>query len=630
MFDFVREKRRVVQVVLLLIILPFAFFGVDTYRQSGDGNAPATVNGSKITQQEFQTALRQQQDRMRQMLGENFDPAMFDTVEMRNAVLNNLVSQRLLIEQAKSAGLAVTDEQVAQVIAGIDAFKENGSFNQARYVSALSQQNMSPLMFEAKVRDELVGQQMRSAYAENGYSSDVVTDNIISINEQRRRVSIAHVSPQSFMAQAKVDDAEIKAYYDQNQKEFQLPEQVKVEYVTLSIDDLMSKADVSSEEVRKLYEERKSEFASAEQRHAAHILITVEASAPQAVQDAAKAKAETLLKQVRENPSKFAELAKNNSEDPGSAQNGGDLGLFSRGMMVKPFDDVVFSLKPGEISNVVKTDYGYHIIKLIDVKSSNPKSFEEVSGEIMARLRQQKASDAFAELAEKFNNAVYEQSDTLKAAADLIGVEVVQGGWITKGDAPSGIWTPKLLQAVFGDDAVKNKRNTAATEVAPNKLVSARVIEYKPAAAKLLADVRDSIKQSIIYKKSLDMAVKQGTMLLGQMQQGGNAVVDWKVAQEITHAQHGALDAEIVRQVFQADKNKLPQYVGAEAQHDGFVIVRVEAVMDGEKPDEVKRSRYAKQLRQMMGEEVFQAYLKDAKQQAKIKLNLPEKSTEKP
>lgn len=628
MFDFVHEKRKLVQIVLLLIILPFAFFGVDSYRHSGDSDAPATVNGAKITKQEFETALRQQQDRMRQMLGANYDPAMFDKPEVKRAVLENLIAQRLLIDKARDAGLTVTDEQVAQVIDSIDAFKEGGKFDKARYTSVLANQNMSPAMFEARVRDELTGQQLREAYTMNGYISSRVADNIIAINEQQRVISIAQVAPSAFMSQAHVDDAEIKAYYDKNQSEFTAPEQIKVEYVKLSVDDLAAKVDVKSEDVRKYYDEHQSEFSAPEQRQASHILLTVAATAPQAEQDAVKAHAEELLKEVKQHPEQFAELAKKNSQDPGSAANGGDLGMFGRGMMVKPFDDAVFSMKPGEISGLVKSDFGYHIIKLASIKPAHVAAFAEVSAGILSKLREQKAADSFAELADKFSNTVYEQSDTLKPAADLAGLPVEQSGWLTKGAAAGQIWTPKLLQAIFSDDVIKNHRNTSAIEVAPSTLVSARMLEHKPAAVKPLQEVQESIKQKLLFQKALDMAVKQGTMLLGQLQRGENPELNWSVAQTITHAQHGALDVEMVRQLFQTNSAKLPQYVGAESKLGGYILVRVDAVKNGDQPDDAKRARYMQQMRQMTGDELFQAYISDARKNAKIKLKLPELATE--
>lgn len=624
MFDFVHEKRRLVQIVLLLIILPFAFFGVDSYRHAGDTDGPASVNGAEITKQEFETALRQQQDRMRQMLGVNYDPAMFEKSEIKQAVLDNLIAQKLLIERAKSVGLTVTDQQIAQVIAGIDAFKADGKFDQSRYVAALSGQNMTPLSFEARVKEDLVGQQMREAYVQNGYMSNTSAGQVIAINEQQRVVSVAKLSLASFMAQVKVDDAAVKAYYEANAKEFQIPEQARVEYVIFSSQGLHAKAEVKAEEVRKYYDEHRAEFSAPEQRQASHILIAVAATAPQAEQDKAKAKAEQLLAQVKKNPAQFADVAKQNSQDPGSAAHGGDLGFFGRGMMVKPFDDAVFALKSGEISELVKSDFGFHIIKLVAVKASSATPFDAVKDGVANKMRQQKAADGFAEMADKFSNAVYEQSDTLKPAAQLAGTQIEQSGWLVKGVAAGDLWSPRMLEAVFSDDVLKNKRNTAAVEVGANTLVAARLLEHKPAAVRALNEVQEVIKQKILREKALDMAVKQGTMLLGQLTQGSKPELVWSAAQTVSHAQHGDLDVALVRQIYQANSAKLPQFVGAEAKSDGYLLVRVDAVKEAAKPDEVKRGRYVQQLRQMVGDEMFQAYLTEAKSQAKIKMNLPE------
>ncbi|MDO8813473.1 MAG: peptidylprolyl isomerase, partial [Gallionella sp.] len=320
----------------------------------------------------------------------------------------------------------------------------------------------------------------------------------------------------------------------------------------------------------------------------------------------------------------FAELAKLNSQDPGSAANGGSLGFFGHGMMVKPFDDAAFALKQGEISGLVKSDFGYHIIKLLAVKPARLLPFDEVRESITNKLRQQKAVDLFAELAEKFSNTVYEQSDTLKPAADLAGVKVEQSGWLVKGEEAGDPWTAKMLQAIFTDEVVKNKRNSVAIEVAANTLVAARVLEYKPAAVRALDEVQEMIRQKLLRQQALEMAAKQGNTLLEQLRHGDKTALNWTVAQTITRAQYGSLDKEMVRKVFQANAAKLPQFIGAESAQNGYMLVRIDAVKDSAKPDEAKLVRYAQQLRQMSGEEMFQAYLSDAKQQATIKVTLPE------
>lgn len=629
MFDFVHEKKRLVQIVLALIILPFAFWGVDSYRQSGNtAEVVATVNDAKITRQEFENALRQQQDRLRQMLGANVDAAMLDNPEMKRAVMDSLVAQRLLVERAKAAGLAVSDEQMAQVIQSIEAFQDNGKFDKKRYETALANQNMSPLMFEARLRSELLGQQIRNAYTQNGFASNSVADNVIHLYEQQRVVSTSPITFQPFMAQAEVDETALRKYYEQNQKEFQVQEQARVEYVKFSVDNLLAKAEVKTEDARRYYDEHQNDFGTPEERQAAHILVAVAAAASQAEQDAAMAKAEQLLQQAKKNPAGFAELAKQNSQDPGSAANGGSLGFFGRGMMVKSFEDAAFALKQGEISGLVKSDFGYHIIKLLAIKPAKLLPFEEVRAGIINKLRQQKAADLFAELAEKFSNTVYEQSDTLKPAADLAGTKIEQSGWIVKGVAAGEPWTAKMLEAVFSDETVKNKRNTAAIEVAANTMVAARILEYKPAATRALNEVEEMIRQKLLRKQAIELAVRQGKTLLEQLQRGDKPALTWTASQAVSRAQHGSLDKELVRKIFQADAVKLPRYVGAETPQNGYLLVRIDAVKEGGKPDDAKRADYAQKLRQLAGEEMFKAYLADAKQQATIRVTLPQKAPE--
>ncbi len=624
MFDFVHENKKLVQIVLALIILPFALWGVSSYdRARNSADVVATVNGIKITQQEFENSLHQQQDKMRQQLGANFDAAMFDNPEMKRAVLDNLVSQRLLVNQAKAAGLVVPDDQLSQVIAGIEAFHAGGKFDAKQYEAVLKSQNLSPLEFQARVRDELLGQQLQDAYAQNGFAARSVADSIIRLNEQQRVVSVTPISFQSFMSQAKVDDGALKKYYEQNQNEFQVQEQAKVEYVKFSENDLLSKAEVSAGDVRKYYDEHQNEFGTPEERRAAHILISVKANASQSEQDAAKANAEQLLQQARQDPAKFAELAKKYSQDPGSASNGGDLGYFGRGAMVKPFEDATFTLKVGEISGLVKSDFGYHIIKLVEVKPSRVLSFDEAREGIVNKMRQQKAADMFAEMAEKFSNTVYEQSDTLKPAADLVGAKIGKSEWLVKGAPAGDPWTAKMLQAIFNDEVVKNKRNTSAIEVAANTLVAARILEYKPASVRAFSEVQEVIRQKLMHQQAQELAAKQGKSILEQLLGGSKPTLKWGAALTVTRAQHGSLDMGVVRQIFQANAAKLPQYVGAQDPQNGYMLVRIDAVKEGETINDEKRVRYAQQLRQMSGDEMFRAYLSDAKRQATIKLDLP-------
>lgn len=622
MFDFVHEKKRLVQFVLLLVVITLGLFGVESYRNVDSGSALATVNGEKITQQEFDNALRQQQERMREMMKDTYDATVFDKAEVKHSILDNLISQRVVAQMAHSAGMTISDEQLQQVIASIETFHKDGQFNKQQYESSLAMQNMTPLAFEARVRQELSVRQLTDAYAQNGFTSNTAADMVARLNEQQRMVSVAQIMPDAFLRQAVVDDAAVKSYYDKNAAEFQMPEQARVEYVAFSSGSLQAQVTVDDAELKKFYAEHQPEFGEPEQRQAAHILISVTAQSSEAEKQGAKAKAEQLLQQIRQTPGRFAELARQNSQDPGSAANGGDLGYFARGAMVKVFEDEVFQLKAGEVSGLVQSDYGYHIIKLLAVKAGKMSGFEEVKSFIEQRLKQQKADDKFAELAEKFSNAVYEQSDTLQAAAELVGAQVQQSAWLSKGQPGALPWTDKALQAVFVKDVLQNKRNSAAVEIAPNTLFAARALEYRAPSARPLGEVSEAIRQKLLREQALQLTFKHGKETLAQLRSGAKVNLAWRPAQTITRAQRGNLDNEFVRQVFQANVAHLPAYVGVESAQGGYILGRLDAVKEAPALDDARRARYLQQLRQVSSEELFRAYLADAKKHAEVKIEV--------
>jgi len=531
------------------------------------------------------------------MAGPNFDPAIFDKPEIKHSVLEGLVTQRLMMEGAREAGLVVSDEQMAQIIATVGAFQKDGKFDKQQYEAALRSQGMTPAMFEYRVRQDLTTRQLTDAFTQNGYAADAVATNLIRLNEQQRVVSIAKLDLATFTKQAQVSDAAVKTYFEQNPQDFQIPERAKIEFVTLSIDALMEQAVAKGSDIKAYYEEHLSEFGTQEQRQAAHILISLSNQASDAEKAEAKSKAEQVLKQVKQSPSKFAELAKQHSQDPGSAVNGGDLGMFGRGAMVKPFEESVFSLKVGEVSDLVQSDFGYHIIKLVAIKAPKVQPLSDVKAMIEQRVKFQQASDKFAELAEKFSNTLYEQS---------------------KDKQTSATWNEKVVQAVFSEDVLKNKRNTAAIEIAPNTLMAARVAEYQAATVRPLNEVAAQIRGKLLQQQAKQALVDQGKKLLEQLQKGEKTAVAFQSAQTLSRAQHADMSQETAKTLFGADTSKLPAYVGIEDAQRGYVLARIDAVKDVAVVDEMKRNRYAQQIRQITGEEMLAAYLADAKKNADI------------
>ncbi|HWP89715.1 MAG TPA: SurA N-terminal domain-containing protein, partial [Burkholderiales bacterium] len=406
MFDLVQKHKKLIQIMLAIIFLPFAFFGIDSYFRSGDGaNHVATVGGQPISQQEFSMALQERQNYLQRLIGKGVDPSLLDSPELRFAVLDGIIRQRLLVNQAVRSNVLVSDEQLQQVITEQPAFQDDGKFSHARYVELLKRQNTSEIGFEATLRRDLMLQRVNGAYLGTAIVPNSVAERLLRANAQQREVSQSVLDPDKFAAQVKVDDPTVKAYYDSHQSDFQVPEQARVEYVVLALDAIAAHTDISADEIKQFYEQNLKQYARGEERQASHILITVDAQATPEQKQAARAKAEQLLKQVKQNPASFAELAKNNSQDPGSAAKGGDLGSFPRGAMDKPFDDAVFSMKPGDISNLVESRYGYHIIKVTGEKKH---SFDEARKQVELDLKRQKAGKKFADLAEQMNNQVFE------------------------------------------------------------------------------------------------------------------------------------------------------------------------------------------------------------------------------
>ena len=621
MFDLVHKHKRVLQFVLAIIFLPFAFFGIDSYFRAGDaGNPMATVSGQPISQQEFAQALQERQNYLQRLVGNRVDPALLDSPELRYAVLDGIVRQRLLVNQAVRAGVLVSDEQLQQVIREQPAFQEGGKFSHDRYVEILKRQGTSEIGFENSLRRDLMLQRVNGAYMATSIVPDSVAERLLRINAQQREVSQSTLEPARFVAQVKLEDGAVKNYYDTHQNEFQVAEQARLEYVVLSLDAIAAQTGTSADEVRQFYEQNLKQYAKGEERQASHILITADAQASVEQKQAARAKAEQLLKQVRQNPASFAEMAKKNSQDPGSAAKGGDLGFFPRGAMVKPFDDAVFQMKAGEIAGPVESQFGYHIIKLTAAKGHG---FDEVKKQVELDLRRQKAGKKFAELAEQFNNLVFEQGDSLKPAAEALKLTVQTSGWLNRSGGDNKLLNnQKLLQAVFAEDALKNKRNTEVVDVGNNMLISARVIEFKPATTRPFAEVSGEIIKRLTQQQAAQLAAKHGRELLAQLKQGGATDVTWSAAKLVTreNAQGQGYAGTALAEIFKADGVKLPAYAGVENAQGGFVLLKVTRVVDAETIDAAKRKAATDELRQLAGQEELNAYVGSLKLKADVKI----------
>ncbi|MGI9047238.1 MAG: SurA N-terminal domain-containing protein [Burkholderiales bacterium] len=621
MFNFVHGNRRFIQVVMVIIVLPFAFFGIESYFDPSGGSADvASVGGQKISQQEYARALDSQQQRLREALGGRVDPALLDSPDIRAAVLNSLIRERLLASEAAETGMTVTDAELHSAIAAIPAFQDNGKFSIKLYENFLRNQNLAAQTFEQSIKQGLLQERLIGAYAETALVPERVAERVARLNEQQREVSQVLVSPDQFLTEIKLEPDAAKNYYDSHQVEFQIPEQVRVEYLELSLDKLIEQIEVSDEELQAYYREHAAEYEQPEEREASHILISAGADADDKTRAAAKEKAQQLAAQAKKDPAKFAELAKKNSQDPGSAEKGGDLGGFRRGAMVKPFEDAVFSMKVGEIAGPVESPFGYHIIKLNAIKSSGKSSFDQVRKQIEADMKKQKAGATFAEAAENFSNMVYEQSDSLKPAAEAAKLTIQTSPSISRKGAEAPLLNnDTLLEALFSEDALAQKRNTEAIEVAPNTLVSARVIEHKPASLRPFEDVKTEIAKRLLFEEAGRRARQDAEAKLAQLQKGEDAKLAWSPAQTISRAKHEGFDEAALRQIFRADAAVLPAYTMVTNPDGAPVLVKISRVNDTEIGAD-KRKAVVQQLRQASGQETLSAYLASLREEADVKI----------
>jgi peptidyl-prolyl cis-trans isomerase D len=629
MFEFIRTHQRLMQFLLLLLIVPsFVLVGVSSYnnRGSGGNDGVATVDGKAITQQEWEAAQRRQLDQARQMMGDRFDQKLFDTPEAKQAVLDQLVAERAINAEIVRNHLTVGDAALQKAILDIQAFrKEDGSFDMDRYKAALAAQGMTPEMFDARMRHDLAVQQLVGSVEQTAFAPRTVANRLSDINSEEREVQEMLFPAANYVSQVKVTDDMVKAYYDKNAAQFQVPATIKAEYVVFDPSAVEKQVNVTDAEVADAYNKNKARFTTPEKRTASHILINVKKGASAAEDAAAKAKAQAILDEVRKNPNDFAKIAKAQSQDPGSAELGGDLGVVQKGVFVKPVEDAIYGLKEGEVSGLVRSEFGYHIIKVTKVVPESQKSLEDAKPEIVAELKKAKMSAKYSELAETFTNTVYEQSDNLKPVADKLGLTIQTVDGLTPTPNPalgnSPVNTPKFLKAIFADDAVKNKHNTEAVEVAPSVLVSGRVVAYKPASKRPLADVEAQIRQRVTQEEAAKLARQAGEAKLAAVKASGDAA-GFGEAKTVTRTKQPPINETAAVAVLKADVSKLPAYVGVDIPGQGYGIYRIVKVGQPAQPDVARRKQEAEQIGRAIGNAETYGFVEALKHKAKAKINV--------
>ena len=635
MLDFFRNHQRLMMALLILIVVPgLGIVGIQGFSSFFDENANvASVNGHKITRVQYDGAMRQQVDRARQMLGAQFDPKMFETPEMRASLIDSLVQQRMLADETQRLHLTASDAAVRRALLADPTIaslrKPDGSIDVEQYKQLLAMQGMTPEQYDERVRYGLASDQIPASIQSTAFTSKTLAQTLTEIAEQRRDVQGLAFRTVDYTAKIQPTDAQVKSYYDAHSAEFATPESATIQYLVLSPAALSAAVKPSDADLKKYYDDNIARFKTQAQVRVSHILITAPKDASAADKAKAKQQAETLLAQVKAHPDQFAQIAEKNSQDPGSAAKGGDLGYFSRGMIAggQAFDDAAFGLKKGEISGIVQTDFGYHIIEATDVKPSVTQPFDEVKDAITKEVVAQQAAKSLADDAEGFTSTVYEKSKSLQPAADKYKLQIQTATVGSKPDPKlppdSPLNNPKFLAAVFAADAVKQHNNTQAIDIGNSTLIAGRVTDYKAAAVPALDTIKDAVRTKVVAEEAAQAARKDGEAKLAELQKS-NSTAGFSSVSKVSRNDAQGLPPAALAAIFKADSSKLPAYVGVDLGADGYAIYRVDGI---EKPEPVTADRLAgaqQQVAQVYAQAEMESYLDSLKARSKVKItNVP-------
>lgn len=582
MFDFFRRYNKIVLIFLFLLIIPsFVLFGVERYQGSGGEEKVARVDGQNITRPEWDAQHRLETDRIRQQ-SPNVDPTLLESDVMRYATLERMVRDRVLAAAAAKSNVTISEERLSRIFAqdaGLAAFRTpDGKFDRESFQRVTGR---TPEQYEASMRAELATQQMLLGITSTAFTPPALAAATINVFYDRREIQVARFNPESFASKVTVSDADVETYYKDHAAQFQAPEQASIEYLVLDLEAAKKNISVNEADLKTYYEQNTARFGTKEERRASHILITAPASASAADRAKAKAKAEQLLAEVKKAPATFADVARKNSQDPGSAEKGGDLDFVTRGAMVKPFEDAMFALKKGDISDVIETEFGYHIIRLTDIKPAVVPPFEQVRATIENEVRAQQATQEFAKAAETFTDAVYQQPDSLRPAAEKLKLTIQTASNVVRTPAPgaTGVLANRnFLSALFAADSLNRKQNTEAIDVGSNQLAAGRVTQYTPAHPVPLAEVKEKIRAQLVTERAAVMAKAEGEAKLAAWTAKADGAT-FGAPVTVSRREVQAQPIAVIDAALRADASKLPALMGVDLGTQGYAVVRVTKVV---------------------------------------------------
>jgi len=619
MLDVIRNyaKGVVLAIIAIFIGIPFALSGIQGYLRDSSSVSVASVNGMEIGQQEFLRAYGQQRRQLQETLGSNFDPAVLDEAQIKRMVLDQLIRSRLLVEDSIKAGYRVGDARLATEIHGIEGFQQDGQFSKETYEQVLRNQGFQPATFETLFREELIGNQQRSGVIGTRFASQRDLAVLVRLARQERDIGYMVLPAKDFVSDAPLSEEAISGYYESQRDQYAVPEQVSVEYIRLSVDGIARTVPIDEDALRDRYEEKIDSFGVGERRRVSHILVTLPPDADEAAVNAVWAKVDAAMTRARAGEP-FDELAEEYSDDKDSAAKGGDLGFYISGMMEASFEDAVYSLQPGEVSDPVQTAFGLHVIKLTELQPRKVKPFAEVRDQLAREYQQKKAEDQFYEQAEILTDLTYVSPDTLSRAAQELAVAISSTALFSSAGGEGISSNRKVINAAFSEEVRSQGLNSEPIEIGHNDLVVLRIKEHRPAAVRPLSEVRDKVVEQMRSDDARNRAETAGKALIEQLRNAGDEQalaaqhqVEWKRPGHIRRDEQ-ALPAVIVRAAFKAARPSevAPSVGGLRTASGDYAVFRIYAVKDGDsaKLEAAERAALQQELVRLRGANEYEGY----------------------
>ncbi len=520
--DGIRNSKWLKYVLVGIICVPFVFFGVSSYFGNHGPDYAAKVNGQKVSVNAFQSAAQQSQIQLQQSFGGRLPQGVDIGSLVNNQAMDTVVRQEVLRQSTVGNGFAVGDEHLAQQILSIDSFTVDGVFDKERYSNFLQSSHMTATDFEEQYRGDLLMQQFRDSVVSTGFALGDESQLLEALRTQKRQASFIKLETQAKADSLEITDEEVQSHYDENIASFNNPEKVKLEYIELKVDDLLASVDATDEDLEAYFEQNKNQWVVTEKRSASHILLALDSDASDSDVEEKRAEADALVARIGAGET-IAALAAEFSDDPGSAENGGSLGEFDRGVMVPAFEDVAFAMEEGTVSDPVRSDFGFHIIQLDKIIPEEGQSFAEVKDVVEEQYRTQRAETSFFEVSDTLSNASYENNDSLQPAADETGLELQTSDWIDRNSAEGIGAFPQVLGAALTDDVKNNGLNSDVLAVGENHAVVVRTIEYAEAEPKALDEVREDIVKLVQTEKATEELTELADSLVTELEGGAEA-----------------------------------------------------------------------------------------------------------